>query len=178
MRLAFLLPVFLLTLVALITACGEPANIAAIEAQLKELRRQPQGKIEPLPDFLKSNAQKPNPSKLITTKNNQPPRDPFVPFAINVKSNPLAPNLKRPLGKLEQWDLEQLSFRGRMQRGEDIRALIITPNNQLVTALLGDRMGKNHGTIIHIDKESITLIELVPSGAKWHERQRIMDVSK
>lgn len=162
------LTLFILLLVFL-TACGDQAQTQAIEAQLAELRTRPQGKIEALPEF----------PEVITAKYQQQDRDPFAPTRNSTRDIGLtAPDFDRQLDTLEEWSLNQLSFRGSMQRGKEIRGLILTPNNQLVSVAKGDRMGKDHGTIIHLNKNSITLRELVSIGSEWHEREQTIELSK
>lgn len=159
----------LLPLILLLTACGDSTPTTNIEEQLNELRTRPQGQIEPLPDF----------PETVKAQYQQQERDPFLPTKNAVRNSGLsAPDLNRPLDRLEAWDLSQLSLRGTMKRGEQIKALIITPDNQLVSVTKGDRMGKDHGTIIHLDKNSITLRELIPSGSEWHEREQTIFISK
>lgn len=126
-------------------------------------------------------------------------RDPFVPINNTVKTlesnselfnsaqvnsapsnlkQTASPHLNRPLGSLEVWDLAQLSFSGSMQQGNNLRALIITPDQQLVAVKKGDRMGKNHGTIIHLNQTSITLVELIAYGSDWQERQQTIHIAR
>ncbi|HKM16555.1 MAG TPA: pilus assembly protein PilP [Marinospirillum sp.] len=162
----FLLSPFLLLLIA----CSDSAATQAIEAQLAGLRIKPQGEIEALPHL---------PKILKITDTYLPARDPFLPVNNSINNLKLSvPNLNRPLTVLEQWDVAQLSFRGSMQRGKSLRAFIITPDKQLVTVVKGDRMGKNHGTIVHLDKESITLVEIISSGSEWQERKHIINLSR
>lgn len=156
-------------LLLFLTACGDQAQTEAIEAQLAELRARPQGQLEALPNF----------PVTLQAKYQQQERDPFVPTEISTRSPGLiAPDPNRQRQTLESWDLNQLSFRGSMQRGKDIRALIITPDNQLVSVTLGDRMGKDHGTITHLDKNSLTLRELISTGSEWQEQQQTIYISK
>jgi len=164
MRRLLILPLFLF-----FAACGDTAPTVSIEEKLNELRTRPQGKIEPLPSF----------PKAVKAKYQQQERDPFSPSKNAIRNSDLsAPDLNRPLDKLEAWDLSQLSYRGSMKRGELIKALVITPDSQLVAVTKGERMGKDHGTIIHIDKNSITLKELISSGSEWHEREQTIFISK
>lgn len=164
MHALIILPLFLL-----LVACGEAEQTTSVEDQLNELRTRPQGKIEALPDF----------PEAIKAQYQERARDPFLPTKKSVRNSDLsAPDLNRALDKLEAWDLSQLSLRGTMKRGKKIKALIITPDNQLVSVTKGDRMGKDHGTIIHLDKNSITLRELISSGSEWHEREQTILISK
>ncbi|GLR63692.1 pilus assembly protein PilP [Marinospirillum insulare] len=158
----------LLALLLLLAACGDSNSTASIEDQLNDLRTRPHGKIEPLPEF-------PETTK---AQYQQQERDPFLPAKNSVNSRLAAPDLNRPPTALEAWDLSQLSLRGSMKRGEIIKALVITPDNQLVSVAKGDRMGKDHGTIIHIDKNRILLRELIFSGSEWHEREQTLFISK
>lgn len=162
-------PALLLPLLLFLVACSDQAQTLSIEAQLAELRARPQGQVEALPEF-------PEPKK---AKYQQQDRDPFLPSKIATKGSNLAgPDLQRQPGILEQWDLSQLSFRGSMQRGNITRALIITPENQLVSVVKGDHLGKDHGTIIHLDTHSITLRELVSTGSGWQEREQTIYISR
>lgn len=156
-------------LLVFLTACGDQAQTQAIESQLAKLRAKPQGQIEALPDF---------PDTVKATYQQQE-RDPFAPTKKATQNIGLtAPDPNRLLGTLEKWSLSQLSFRGSMQRGDDKRALIVTPDNQLVSVAIGDRMGKDHGTIIHLDQNSLTLSELISSGSEWHQREQTIFISK
>lgn len=171
MRLFQLAPLMqLLPLTLMLAACSEQANIEAIEAKLAELRNRPQGQIEALPSF----------PKTVTAKYTQlQERSPFLPVSTAVKKSDFSgPDLNRPISPLEKWDLTQLSYRGSMQRGKSIRALIITPDQQLISVTKGDRMGRNHGIITHLNAQSLTLLELIPSGSEWQEREQIINISK
>lgn len=171
---------FLLPLLLLLIACSDQAQTQAIEAQLAGLRIKPQGQIETLPRF---------PETVKATYTHLPTRDPFFPVK-NLTSNhlisnhltnrlePLGPDLNRPPSALEKWDLAQLSFRGSMQRGKSISGLVITPDKQLVSVKKGDHIGKNHGIITHLDKKSITLVEIIPSGSEWQKREKIINLSR
>lgn len=169
MRLIFLPLGFAFFAPFLLTACGDKAQIQAVENQLAELRVKPQGQIDSLPVF----------TSLVTTSYTPQSRDPFLPIKTTNKSTDITgPDLNRLPSSLEAWDLDELAFRGSMQRSNNLRALIITPNKQLISVTQGDYMGKNHGIITHLDKNSITLVELIPSGNEWQERQQIINLSR
>lgn len=159
-------------------ACNDAAK-PHIEAQLAELRIQPQGQIEPLPHL---------PTLVKTADTYLHTRNPFFAVKYTTKhttnshttSQPkkLNTDLNNPPNALEAWDLTQLSFRGSMQRGKHLWALIITPNQQLISVKTGDRIGKNHSIIKHLDKKSITLIEATASDSKWQEKEHIIHLSR
>lgn len=65
-----------------------------------------------------------------------------------------------------------------MQRGKTLRALILAPNQQLVSVAQGDRLGKDHGTIIHLDKTSLTVLELISSDTQRQEKTTTINLSR
>ncbi|SFX32427.1 pilus assembly protein PilP [Marinospirillum alkaliphilum] len=165
---------FILLTAALLSACGDRPKVDQVNARLVELRNSPQGRIEPLPNY---------PEPLIAEYTQQRQRDPFTPSQLLLQtiasSSPLAPDLSRPRTALEQWDLNQLTFRGSMQRGGDIRGLILAPDNQLFTVRTGDKMGRDHGTITHISGSTITLREVVSDiSGQWQEREQQLFISR
>lgn len=166
----------ILTALPLLSACGDRPKTDQINARLLELRNSPQGRIEPLPQF---------PEPLTAEYSQQRQRDPFTPSQLQVQLQQIevtstpAPDMNRPRTALEQWDLDQLSFRGSMQKGSDIRALVMTPDNRLHTVRLGDKMGRDHGTVSHIDPEQITLQELISTRVgQWQEREQYLLISR
>lgn len=159
---------FLLPISLLLMACNN-SSTPTIKAQLAELRIKPQGEIEALPHL---------PKILKTTDTYLPARDPFLPVNSSSNLKVSVPNLTPPLTVLEQWDVAQLSFRGSMQRGKSLRAIIITPDKQLITVVKGDRLGKNHSIITHLDKKSITLVEITSSDSKWQEKEHTLHLSR
>lgn len=159
----------------LLSGCFEGPRQDLVEARLNELRERPRGRIEPLPEF-------PEPVRAEYTQQGQ--RDPFAPpqrLLLQLTAPPglPAPDPNRPRAPLESWELDQLSYRGSMSRGQDIRGLILTPDQQLISIRQGDRMGQNHGTIIQITSNSITLRELIADGSgQWREREQIIHLSR
>lgn len=159
----------------LLTGCIEGPRQDLVEARLSELRERPRGRIEPLPEFNE-------PVRAEYTQQGQ--RDPFAPpqrllQQMTVPPGLPAPDLSRPRTPLESWELDQLSYRGSMRRGQDVRALILTPDQQLISVRQGDRMGQNHGTISQITGSSITLRELIADGSgQWREREQTIHLSR
>lgn len=188
-RLPLGLPLFLLLLV--LTACSEPAKITALEQQLTQLRaqhNQPNKPLETSPSFKQQTER--------TFIQPQEERDPFSPIITSTKAaeqpnktlsskppeKPTTPlttsNLTLTSSVLEEWTLTELSFRGSMQRGKTLRALILAPNQQLVSVAQGDRLGKDHGTIIHLDKTSLTVLELISSDTQRQEKTTTINLSR
>ena len=66
-----------------------------------------------------------------------------------------------------------------MQRGEEVRALILTPERELVTVRVGDYLGRDHGQITAIYSNRITLVERVQDGrGSWQEREQELTFSR
>lgn len=164
-----------LLVLALLAGCGEAPQEEKIEARLYELRTRPQGKIEALPRF---------PEPVIAQYRQQDQRDPFTPNELLARrfqtgDSLLRPDANRPKTTLEQWGLDELTFRGTLQKGSEIRALILAPDNQLFAVQVGDRLGRDHGTIREIQSEQIRLVELIPDGnGQWQERQQLISLSR
>lgn len=173
-RLASLLVIFSYGLLA----CSPIEDDLRIQKQLYQLRTQPLGQIDPLPYF----------SEFVLPHYTQDPtqRDPFTPdsalLAAISKPTPetaLAPDLERIRTPLEDLRLDELSLRGIMQRGEKIRALLLTPDGQLVSVSQGDYLGQNHGRIVQLDFRGLTLDERIYLEDKgWQKRQKRLELSR
>lgn len=154
----------LVLVVFALAGCSERLDKNKVELKLAELKGLPKGKLEKLPA---------PPKKIALEYNLGDKRDPFSPnrtiTAPAEEAGPLSP--------LEEWDIAQLSFRGVMQKGKQVQALIITPNNQLLTATLGSKIGKNSGEIIYLDSQSLTLKEYIPQGNQLFEQERTLYIS-
>lgn len=160
---------------SLLSGCGDQPQLEKIETRLHEMRTRPQGRIEELPRF---------PVPVIAEYTQQQQRDPFTPherlsLGFQGPGSALKPDLERPRSLLEQWGLDELAFRGTLQRGRDIRALILTPDNQLFAVGIGDRLGRDHGTIRQIAADQVQLVELIANGSgQWQERDQTLFLSR
>lgn len=170
-------PFFLISILSLtlLSGCGDWPQEEKIEARLHEMRTRPQGRIEPLPRFS---------DPVVAEYTQQHQRDPFTPnerlsLQFQGPDSTLKPDLERPRSILEQWGLDELAFRGTLQKGREVRALIMTPDNQLFAVQVGDRMGRNHGTIRQIQTNQIQLVELIADGiGQWQERDQTLSLSR
>lgn len=161
---------------SLLTACGDQPRTSEIEHRLQELRERPSGRIDPVPNF-------PSVATPQYTQGNQ--RDPFTPDRLLASQSEflldasLAPDPERSRTALERWNLSELSLRGIMQKGQQTRALILTPERELVTVGVGDYLGQDHGKITDISSRSIKLVELIhDSHGGWQEREQELNLSR
>ena len=168
---AWLLAVSILFLLA---ACSERPQFDEINQKLAELRDKPRGQLDPVPEF---------PEPRIARYTHGQARDPFTPEQTSVapvtaRVSELTPDTQRRRHPLERWQLNELSLRGVMRRSGEVRALILTPDQELVSVQVGDYMGQNHGRIVTISSQSIRLVELVHDHqAGWQEREQELSFS-
>jgi len=163
-------------LISLLSACVDQPRTSQIEQQLQEMRERPSGRIDPVPDF---------PEAIIPEYNQANQRDPFTPDRalgsqqVLPLDTGLAPDPGRTRTSLERWSLSELSLRGTMQKGQQVRALILTPERELVTVSVGDYLGQDHGKITDIRPQSIKLVELIhDSHGSWQEREQEINLSR
>ena len=101
-------------------------------------------------------------------------RDPFVPTDIEViedqmynevamNDNGLRPDASRRKEALEYYDLDQLKLVGMLEK-EATWALIKAPDGVIHRIKTGNYLGKNHGKIIAVSEDRVTLTEIVQDG--------------
>ncbi len=164
-----------LGILLILSGCVERPQLDKVEQKLQELKERPSGRIDPLPEF-------PEPHVARYSRSNQ--RDPFTPDRVQVLTTPatissLAPDLDRPRQPLEKWQLSDLSLRGVMQQGSKVRALVLTPERELISVEVGDYIGQNHGQVIAINPQQVHLVELVyDNQTGWQERKQELSISR
>lgn len=145
--------------VLILTGCESRTENAMIKMQ--EIRNQPPLPVEPPPTFT------PVPSYSYSSFQL---KSPFVPTSIAnelkvMSGKRVYPNLARPLQPLENYALEELFMKGTMRGSSGkIIALVRTPEGEVEQVQKGSYMGKNHGRIVAITPNEISLIEVVPDG--------------
>lgn len=70
-------------------------------------------------------------------------------------------DLSRPRQVLEGYALNSLSYRGRIEQGGQVSALVLSPDGVAYPVQVGHYLGQNHGRITHIDRHEITLKEAI-----------------
>ncbi|SFC37726.1 type IV pilus assembly protein PilP [Marinospirillum celere] len=160
----------------LLSGCSDQPRTEEIAEKLQEFKERPRGRIDPLPEF-------PEPVIARYTRSNQ--RDPFTPDRQLLPQLPSpadsarAPDPDRQRSPLEKWNLSELALRGIMQKGDQIRGLVLTPDRQLVTVRVGDYIGRDHGRITAINAKSIQLVELIHDNqGGWQERDQELTLSR
>lgn len=153
-----------MALAGLVSACADGEH-GDLQEFVKNAGAGMQGKVDPLPEirplqqFIYQAFEIPDPFS--ASKNKQD----------NSGQNELKPDLKRQKEILENYALENLSMVGTLQRGQQIYALIRTPDNTVHRVKNGNYLGNNFGLITAISEENITLREMIQeSGQAWVEQ--------
>ena len=137
-----------------------------LEAFFEEVRSQPKGRIEPLPEVLPYETFVYVPSEL---------RDPFVQYIeelVNYSDTGLRPDMNRKREPLEQYPLDTLEFVGHLEKSGVRWGLVSAPDKSVYRVQIGNYVGKNYGKIVSITETSIKLVEIIPSGTgSWVDRE-------
>lgn len=158
-----------------LTACGS-GKMADLEEYVQQVKQRQSGAIEPLPQI-----------KQIDTFVFEPGnrRDPFTLDSQSVTAatvpdvGGIAPNPLRRKEELEQFPLDSLAMVGTMEQGDSMWALVVTPEQTLLHARVGNYMGMNNGQITRITEEEIELTEIISDGSgDWRERQAAVALSQ
>ena len=151
-------------LVTLLTGCGE--SLGDLRQFVQQIRAQPPGRIEPIPEF--------QPYQTFEYASHDL-RDPFklVDFRrpeenieeIGQLSSGLRPDIDRVKEPLEDFPLDTLRLKGTIDDKDGIKwGLIFAPDNTIHRVLEGNYMGQNHGRIISVSDQTVELTEIVPDG--------------
>lgn len=155
---------------------GCSASFEDVRAQMDAIRQKPRGTVEPPPEF--------TPMPTFTYAAHQL-RSPFAPpisaeQLLMSSGKKVEPDLSRPQEYLERFSLEALRFRGAMQRpGGPLFALIEDGDGGVQRVRVGSYLGKNHGRIVEVAPNLVSVIEIVPDGRDgWVERPRSLSLSE
>ena len=97
-------------------------------------------------------------------------RDPFQQSTLSSGDTEVEPR-REPL---EQFDLSQLHMLGMLARSDQRWALIRAPSGKVVRVALGEKLGRDRGRVVHIDRDHLVLVEQVQEGGVWKERQSLL----
>lgn len=151
----------------LMSGCSD-AELAALDAQLAELRARPAGKIDALPQA---------PQYQAVSYDQADGRSPFMPerpaSEQSRDDSDLAPDLSRPRDSLEAYPLDALRLVGTLSIDGRRSALVRAPDGQVHRLHVGMHMGTDFGRIVSITNASVQLVEIVPNGqGGWTERSQ------
>jgi len=149
--------VYLAVLMALLGAslAGCSGRDADLDHFLDATKREPGGRVEPLPEVKPYEAY---------TYVDQELRSPFVPGGSGGANANLRPDSHRNREYLEQFSLDTLKMVGTLNLGGSSYGLVQTKDGRVHRVVVGEHMGTNDGKVITISPSKIALVEIVPDG--------------
>ncbi|MBI5937951.1 MAG: pilus assembly protein PilP [Betaproteobacteria bacterium] len=149
-----------LTLLAtgLISGCGGTDGLDDLRQFMDEAGKKNAPKVKPLPP--------PQAHDTFVYQAEQVPD----PFTLHSAQGAAQTDGGRAQGTLEEYGLDNLHVAGVVERNGTLQALIATPDSRLLAAKVGDRVGRNGGTVIEITYKGVKIKERVASKpGKWKE---------
>lgn len=157
-----------------LSGCASSDGFADLDRFMKEVDSKPRGKIEPLPEVQVYRSFTYGAANL---------RSPFLPpeevvmkdIQIEKAQSNVKPDLDRPKEVLESFALGELKMVGTLRRDQTPVLWVLIADNAggIHMAKDGQYMGKNHGRIVEVADDRMSLVEIVPNGhGGWLERPR------
>lgn len=157
----------LAAVVAALAGCGG-SSYPDLDKYMADVKARPAGHIQPIPAFtayksfaysaagLRNPFQQPVEVKEITR----------LQKLVRVK-----PDLNRPKEFLEQFNIDALTMVGTVQMDGTLWGLVQDSDSSVHRVKVGNYMGKNHGHIVELTENYISVIEIVSNGPDdWVER--------
>jgi type IV pilus assembly protein PilP len=154
-------------LAAALTGCGG-SDYPDLDKYMADIKAKPAGHIQPIPAFtayksfnysaagLRNPFQQPVEVKEITR----------LQRLVKVK-----PDLSRPKEFLEQFSIDALVMVGTVQMDGTLWGLVQDADNSVHRVKVGNYIGKNHGHVVELTENHISVIEIVSNGPEeWVER--------
>jgi type IV pilus assembly protein PilP len=147
-----------------------------LDDYMAQVRAKPAGVIEPIPIFKTYQVFRYNAASM---------RSPFeVPIKIREiahlsMSSDVKPDVKRAKELLESFNLEAISMVGTLEQGGTVWALVDDGSGSVHQVLRGNYLGKNHGQIVEIQHDSVSVLEIISNGPdSWIERPRTLTLKE
>jgi len=159
---------FIPLVVPLLLAGCVNQDMSDLQEFVEEVKSRPAAGIEPIPEI------KQVIGFVYTAKNR---RDPFTRQEDDavateaVLDNGLRPDPNRRKEELEVYSLDSLRMVGTLEQDEQTWGLLKTSDGTIHRVAPGNYIGLNDGRITRISEEKIELIELVPTGSGFLEKE-------
>ncbi|HKJ53365.1 MAG TPA: pilus assembly protein PilP [Gammaproteobacteria bacterium] len=171
--------ILLVALAGLLAGCGE--GLGDLRAYVQQIRAQPPGRIEPIPEFTPyqnfeyASSDLRDPFKLVDFR-----RPEELPEDVATLGSGIRPDIDRVKEPLEDFPLDTLRLKGTIDDKDGVKwGLIFAPDNTIHRVIEGNYMGQNHGRIISITDQKIELTEIVPDGlGNYIERSSAVALSE
>lgn len=160
-----------LMMALLVSGCGS-SGYSDLDAFMAEVRAKPGGIIKPIPTLKAYQPFNYSASGL---------RSPFTrPVQVNEVAMlqggaEVVPDFNRTKEFLEQYSLDSLRMVGSLEMTGVQWALVRESKGGVYRVKEGNYLGRNHGQIVEISEDQVTLIEIVSNGGEgWVERPRTL----
>jgi len=159
---------FIPLMVPLLLAGCANKDMSDLHGYVDEVKGRPPSGIEPIPEI------KQVVGFVYAAKNR---RDPFTPqedetaATETVLDNGIRPDPNRRKEELESFSLDSLRMVGTLEQDEQTWGLVKTNDGTIHRVATGNYMGQNDGKITRISEDKIELIELVPTGSGFLEKE-------
>lgn len=159
---------FIPLVVPLLLAGCVNRDMSDLQTFVEEVKSRPAAGIEPIPEI------KQVIGFVYTAKNR---RDPFTRQEDDavateaVLDNGIRPDPNRRKEELEVYSLDSLRMVGTLEQDEQTWGLLKTSDGTIHRVAPGNYIGLNDGKITRISEEKIELIELVPTGSGFLEKE-------
>ena len=159
---------FIPLMVPLLLAGCANQDLSDLQRYVEEVKGRPASGIEPIPEV------KQVVGFVYAAKNR---RDPFTPQedataeTEAVLDNGIRPDPNRRKEELEVYSLDSLRMVGTLEQDDQTWGLVKTSDGTIHRVTQGNYMGLNDGKITRISEDKIELIELVPTGSGFLEKE-------
>lgn len=159
---------FIPLMVPLLLAGCANQDMTDLHDYVAEVKGRPASGIEPIPEV------KQVIGFIYTAKNR---RDPFTrqedetTASEAILDNGIRPDPNRRKEELESFTLDSLRMVGTLEQDDQTWGLIKTTDGTIHRVATGNYMGQNDGRITRISEDKIELIELVPTGSGFLEKE-------
>lgn len=159
---------FIPLVVPLLLAGCANKDMADLHDYVAEVKGRPPSGIEPIPEV------KQVIGFVYAAKNR---RDPFTPqedetaATETILDNGIRPDPNRRKEELESFTLDSLRMVGTLEQEAETWALVKTTDGTVHRVARGNYLGHNDGRITRVSEDKIELIELVPTGSGFLERE-------
>jgi len=159
---------FIPLIVPLLLAGCVNRDMSDLQGFVEEVKSRPAAGIEPIPEIKQVTG------FVYTAKSR---RDPFTRQEDDavateaVLENGIRPDPNRRKEELEVYSLDSLRMVGTLEQDEQTWGLLKTSDGTIHRVAPGNYIGLNDGRITRISEEKIELIELVPTGSGFLEKE-------
>lgn len=166
------IPIAMLTL--LLGACSS-TDMSDLRQFVEDVKARPPGGVSPAPELVEVE------TYLYVAGER---RDPFqrqskgTEESATVVDSGISPDFNRRREELESHPLDSLDMVGTLEQGGQTWGLVQTGDGTIHRVSVGNYMGMNHGRIVEIAEDKITLVELIQIGSGYQEQEAALGLGE